>query len=79
MTDSLKVLTFAPVANEHIVKALEEILEDAKAGRVEAFAISYVDNRGCTLTRFTNTHTARLLGATSHVLYRLNKYWDEQE
>ena len=77
MSDHIrKVIPLAPIPNEHIVKALEETLEDAKSGRIVAFSIAIVDHQGCTLTRFTNACTTRLIGATSHLLWRLNEYWN---
>lgn len=74
-----KVAPLAPIPNEHIIKACREILADAESGQLIAFAIAAVDAQGCTMTRFTNAATTRLIGATSHLLYRLNKYWDEVE
>jgi len=75
----LRAIPLEPVANEFIVKALEETLEEAKAGRIVAFSIAMVDHQGATLTRFTNACTTRLIGATSHLLWRLNEYWNRAE
>lgn len=58
---------------ESVVMRLEEILQDARAGKISAVAIAAVETGGATISVWSQTDNfGALLGAVSRLEYRLN-------
>jgi hypothetical protein len=56
-----------------VVERLEEVLKDAKEGKITAVAVAAIETGGAVLTSWSETDDfAALLGAVSRLLYRLN-------
>jgi hypothetical protein len=56
-----------------VVMRLEEVLQDAREGKISAVAIAAVETGGALITTWSETDDfGRLLGAVSRLEYRLN-------
>lgn len=64
---------------QSVVKTLEELTKSAVAGEISAIVIGIVRPDGALNTEWSesNRSAAQMLGASSLLLYRLNKYLDD--
>ena len=60
-----------------VVKSLEEALALAKSGELVAVGLAVVYADGATATMWAGGKTPMLLGALSHLAWRMNRAWDD--
>jgi hypothetical protein len=79
MSDNIRLVDFGknktPEADEGIVEQLEELVARAKSGEIRGIAYGAITGDASSFTGFAlakNTSRTLLIGAASHVLWRLN-------
>lgn len=66
--------------DEHLIRLLEEVLEDAKRGEIVSVAIATENRMQCAGSGFSigaGGDIARLLGSLSALTYKVNKRYHE--
>ena len=73
----LRAITAEPLG-EGVIKLFEDGLEMAKRGEVSSAAVAIVFRSGDSMTAWSNPpSTMLLMGVVSHLLWRLNKRFDD--
>ena len=79
MTDNIIELPKKPAPNnDAVIARLEEILEEAKQGKITSIAVCGTDALGNTWTGYeAGDHWAKLLGAVTFLQHRLTEHVEE--
>lgn len=82
MGDKMQIVKLDPLANQRaeVIKMCEELLEDARSGKIVDIAYAGATLSGETVTAFSKTENAHMrLSAVSRLLHRLQISWDQVE
>jgi hypothetical protein len=73
MSNVVEIKTRPATINESVIARLEEVLAEARAGKVTAVAIAGLEVGGAIIAAWSETDDfGRLLGAVSRLEYRIN-------